>query len=220
MSEWWTYTLSDFLLFSPRVYYRLLELHNHALWPAHLLTIAAGVMIIYAIIRPSIQLTRFVLAALGVIWIWVAFAFFWERYATINWAAVYVAPVFVLQGVMLLATAAFGPVTSGQRETRFIRLSAAALFALILFAYPLIAPTMDRPWSAAEVFGIAPDPTVLATLAALAVAPIPLRWLLLVIPLAWTTIATFTLLTMEAPDVWIPPAFATVAIIISLLRNK
>ncbi len=42
MSEWWTYTLSDFLLFSPRVYYRLLELHNHALWPAHLLTIARG----------------------------------------------------------------------------------------------------------------------------------------------------------------------------------
>jgi hypothetical protein len=30
MSEWWTYTLSDFLLFSPRVYYRLFELHNRA----------------------------------------------------------------------------------------------------------------------------------------------------------------------------------------------
>ena len=33
MSEWWTYTLSDFLLFSPRTYYRLFELHHRALWP-------------------------------------------------------------------------------------------------------------------------------------------------------------------------------------------
>ena len=28
MSEWWTYRLSDFLMFSPRTYHRLFELHN------------------------------------------------------------------------------------------------------------------------------------------------------------------------------------------------
>ena len=28
MSEWWTYRLSNFLLFSPRTYYRLFELYN------------------------------------------------------------------------------------------------------------------------------------------------------------------------------------------------
>jgi hypothetical protein len=33
MPEWWTYTLSDFLLFSPRAYYRLIERHNAAVWP-------------------------------------------------------------------------------------------------------------------------------------------------------------------------------------------
>ena len=34
MPEWWTYSLSDFLMFSPRTYYRLFELHNAAIWPA------------------------------------------------------------------------------------------------------------------------------------------------------------------------------------------
>ena len=29
----WSYRLSDFLLFSPRVYWRMFELHNAALWP-------------------------------------------------------------------------------------------------------------------------------------------------------------------------------------------
>ena len=37
MSEWWTYRPEDFLLFSPRVYWRMFELHNAALWPLQLL---------------------------------------------------------------------------------------------------------------------------------------------------------------------------------------
>ena len=46
MSEWWTYRLDDFLLFSPRVYWRMFELHNAAFWPLQLLTLAAGLIII------------------------------------------------------------------------------------------------------------------------------------------------------------------------------
>lgn len=42
MSEWWTYSLRDFLLFSPHTYYRLFELYNQALWPLHLLALAIG----------------------------------------------------------------------------------------------------------------------------------------------------------------------------------
>ena len=49
MSEWWTYRPEDFLLFSPRVYWRMFELHNAALWPLHLLALAAGLIIIVLI---------------------------------------------------------------------------------------------------------------------------------------------------------------------------
>ena len=42
MSEWWTYHLSDFLLFSPRTYYRLFELYNAAIWPAQIVALGAG----------------------------------------------------------------------------------------------------------------------------------------------------------------------------------
>src|SRR4029450_4190009 len=51
MSEGWTYRAEDFLLFSPRVYWRMFELHNAALWPLHLLTLAAGLIIILLIAR-------------------------------------------------------------------------------------------------------------------------------------------------------------------------
>ncbi len=46
MSEWWTYSLSDFLLFSPRTYYRLSELYNIAIWPAQIVMLALGVALV------------------------------------------------------------------------------------------------------------------------------------------------------------------------------
>jgi len=50
MSEWWTYRLTSFLLFSPRTYYRLLELYNLAIWPAQLAGMAIGLAIVALLI--------------------------------------------------------------------------------------------------------------------------------------------------------------------------
>jgi hypothetical protein len=47
MFEWWTYRFSDFLLFSADTYYRLFELYNQAIWPAHVLVVALGVLAIF-----------------------------------------------------------------------------------------------------------------------------------------------------------------------------
>lgn len=208
MSEWWTYSLSDLLLFSPRVYYRLFELHNHALWPAHILTMIVGLAMVFALARPSAQRTRFTLVALGALWIWVAWAFFWARYATINWAALYVAPVFALEGLMLAGIGLSGKWLDVAPTAPLVRSAGIALLAAALLGYPLIAPLAGRSWSAAEVFGIAPDPTVLATLAILAAARDGVRWTMMVVPLLWVMMSTATLWALEAPEFWIAPLLA------------
>ena len=46
MPEWWTYGLSDFLMFSPRTYYRQIELYNLAIWPAQLVGAGIGAAIL------------------------------------------------------------------------------------------------------------------------------------------------------------------------------
>jgi len=102
MSEWWTYRAEDFLLFSPRVYWRLFELHNAALWPLHLLTLAAGLIVILLIARRPGGGTRWPALILAVLWIFVGWSFLWNRYATINWAAAYLAPAFAVEGILLL----------------------------------------------------------------------------------------------------------------------
>src|ERR1700716_1223633 len=102
MSEWWTYRPGDFLLFSPRVYWRMFELHNAALWPLHVLTLAAGLIIILLIARRPTTWARWIAFILAILWVFVGWSFLWNRYATINWAAAYVAPAFAVEGVLLL----------------------------------------------------------------------------------------------------------------------
>jgi len=220
MSEWWTYSLSDMLLFSPRVYYRLFALHNHALWPAQLLTIAVGLGMIYTLARPSAVRTRLTLVALGVLWIWVGWAFFWERYATINWAAPYIAPLYALQGVLLVAAGLSGNWLKISAPAWRVRSLGALLFATVLIGYPLITPAVGRPWAAAEVFGVAPDPTALATLAVLAVARDGLRWVSMVVPLLWIVVSAATLWTMQSTEFWIAPLAALFALSIACLPAR
>ena len=101
MPEWWTYGLGDFLLFSPRTYYRLIERYNAASWPLHLVGAAAGLSLLALHRRITPLWTRVVCAVLAAAWGWVGWAFLWRRYATINWAAEYFAWGFAAEAVLL-----------------------------------------------------------------------------------------------------------------------
>src|SRR5688572_26516809 len=108
MPDWWTYQLSDFLLFSPRTYYRMIERYNEELWPAHLLTLALGCVILVMLLRPKPGHQRIIWSTLTVLWIWIGWTFLWRRYATINWAVVYLLPLLGLQALLLLRAAWLG----------------------------------------------------------------------------------------------------------------
>jgi hypothetical protein len=195
MTEWWTYAPADLLMFSPRVYFRLLELHNAALWPAQLLTLVLGLAMVVIAIRAPPWAGRAIAGVLGVLWIWVAWSFLWERYATINWAAAYVAPVFAAQGLGLIWLGVVRQRLELVSHRGLAWWSAAALAAAAVMLYPLLAPLMGRPWSAAEAFGIFPDPTAVATLAALALMRRSLP--LMIIPALWCALAAETLWLLE-----------------------
>ena len=213
MSEWWTYGPSDLLLFSPGVYYRQFELHNQALWPVQIIALALGVALFVLVLRPSPARSRVIAAIMGLLWIWVGWFFVWQRYTTINWAATYAVPLFMLQGALLFAAAATRNDLELGKERGFLRGFALALLAFALFFYPLLAPMLGRSWQAAEIFGIAPDPTALATLAVVILSRLRIRWLLMIVPAFWCVITGATLWTMAAPDFWVAPVCALAAVI-------
>jgi hypothetical protein len=127
----------------------------------------------------------------------------------------YVAPVFALEAMLLLvAGVMFGRLTFDWRGARGSL--GLLLVAFALAGQPLLAPLAGRPWAGAEIFGIAPDPTAIATLGLVLLAQGRLAIVLLPIPLLWCLASGATLWAMEAPEAWIPPGAAVLAIAVSI----
>ena len=222
MQEWWTYSLSDFLLFSPRTYYRLIERHNLALWPAQLLTLGLGAALAMLLRTPTPGRSRVIAGVLAGLWAWVGWAFVARRYAAINWAAIWAAWLFAVQALLL----GWLGVARGELSFRWrggaSGLIGGALFAGSLVLYPLLGPAVGRGWTRAEVFGIVPDPTVLATLGLLmsAGASPRSRWALMTGPLLWCVLSGTTLFAMGSPEAWILLAATAVAITVAMARGQ
>ncbi len=209
MSVWLSYTLSDFLLFTPHTYYRLFELYNRALWPLHLLALALGLALIALLLRGGVWRGRAVAAILAACWLWVAWGYLYARYDSINWAARYFAVAFVVQAALLiLVGVVMNRFTPGADAVHRV---GAAIVAFALLLQPLIAPLLGRPWLQMEVFGLTPDPTVAATLGAL-VALRRAHFSLLIIPLLWCALTGATLWAMAAPDALLMPAIAVLGL--------
>jgi hypothetical protein len=219
MPEWWSYRLSDFLLFSPRTYYRMIERLNESVWPAHLLTLALGGMILVLALRPTVPRLRIAWMTLALLWLWTGWAFVGRRYSAINWAAVYLLPLFGLQALLLVVAALRASTASQFRG--WTRATGLTLLAGAVVFYPVIAPLLGRGWGQAEVFGIAPDPTALATLGLVLLAPSRQAAGLMAIPVLWCLISGLTLWAMDSPEAWLPPALALSSVLVTtLLRTR
>lgn len=214
MSEWWTYTLSDFLMFSAHTYYRLFELYNREIWPAQIVAVGLGIVALLCLQRAGARQGRVVAAILAACWLWVAWAFQMERYATIHWAARHFALGFAIEALLLIWIGVIrGQLLFGQ-SAKAIRLAGFYLFLFALAVQPLIGPAIGRPWLQAEIFGIAPDPTVVATLAILLPVSGRMRWRLLWIPIIWCVISGATLWAMGSADALLMPLIALLALLL------
>ncbi len=212
MTEWWTYGLSDFLLFSPRTYYRLIERYNVAVWPAHVLTIGLGLGMLGALRRPTPAWNRAIAAVLAALWAWVAWGFVRQRYAEINWSVTYFVWLFAIEAVLLgWLGAVRGWLTLRPARDMAGRLGAALVAVSVVF-YPLFAALAGRDWRQAEVFGLTPDPTVIGTLGILLLAEPPRRTLV-VAPLLLAAISGATLWAMGSPERWVMLAALALALL-------
>ncbi|HEX7927252.1 MAG TPA: DUF6064 family protein [bacterium] len=198
MGEWWTYRVADFVMFAPRTYYRLFALYNADVWPAHIMGLAAGVAIVALVLRPRVWGGRVIAALLALGWLWVAAMYLHPHYATIHWAADDFAMAFVAQALLLAWLAARGGVTVRARPTGVAWVGMATLVYAVALQ-PLVGPLLTRPWQQAEVFGMAPDPTVIGTLGVLMAAE-RAHWLLLPIPVLWCAYNAATLAVLGSPE--------------------
>lgn len=214
MSEWWTYRLSDFVMFSGPTWYGLLELHNGDWFPIHALTLLVAVTLVWSVFSKEAGAARNALVLCGLAWFFVGWAFHWERYSPINWGARYFAVAFGLQALLLVGMGLAG---------RHLRLAwdglagrLGALMLLLALLYPLLAPALGRPFTQSEWLGLMPAPTVLATLGLLlCLRPDGglrhrrrsgvLLMASMTLPLLWCAVAGATLESLQAPEWFLLP---------------
>lgn len=219
MDDWLSYRPSDFLMFSPRVYWRLFETLNEAWWPAQPFLVAAGAGCLWALRRPqrggTAPALRGTACFLAACWALAGWAFLLERFAPVNWPARAYAVVFALQAAALLVPALAGGLRLAADPLR--RAAALMLGLWGLAAHPLLAVAGGRGWAQAEVFGLAPDPTAIGTLAFLLAVSgdsgAARTWLraLWILPLGWCGLSAVTLATMGSPQAWAILAAALLA---------
>lgn len=213
MGDWSSYSLSDFLLFSPQVYERLFVLNNQDMWPAQFIWLALGAGALAGAVRRGRSGAGALVVIMGAAWLSVAAGFFSARYQEINWLGAYIAPLAALQGAGLIAFGLWGKVRFAVFEARMPEILGLGVLVFAIAGYPLMAPVFGHSAAGAQVFGLTPDPTAVATLAALALIASRMRFILAVVPIGWCGFTGLTLWTLGRADHLIAPGLMAIALI-------
>ena len=118
-----------------------------------------------------------------------------------HWAIAWVWPAFLVEAAVLVLL-----VLPLARPSGGLRRACGTSLLLLAIAYPLVGFAAGRPPGEAEVVGIAPDPTAIATLGLVSLARGRLVALAAPIPILWLVIGTTTLTTMDEATSWVPLA--------------
>lgn len=190
METWLSYRPADLLMFSAETYLRLFERLNRATWPAHWLLPLVAVMIVALALGRHRWQHRLAAGGLSLALALVAWRFF-GLYAEINLAAPWLAVLFVIPSLALAAVAIIGPGLALDRRARGWG-AGLVLLAWGLALHPLALLAGGRAAAGVELFGLAPDPTAIATLGLLLMSRVPGRGWLMILPLAWCALSALT----------------------------
>lgn len=198
-------------MFSARAYYGLFARMNLRVWPVQLLALAVGVVVAVLMVRGGARRSRVGAGLLTVAWSSVAGIYFLSEYVTIHTYARWFAAAFGVEALLLLLVALRRNRAPDDEPPGVRAIAGGALMAIALFIQPLLAPLGGRPWSQAEVFALAPDPTVAYTLGAL--LALRASWWAWVIPVGWVLYDAMTLRVLHAPEWAVVPTVAVIAVL-------
>ncbi len=217
MEQWSSYRFEDFVLFSGRVYLRMLEAYNQQWWEWQL---TVGPIFLALLVYSHKRSVGWILLGfVAISWVGSGYLFFQGAYLSINWAAEYFAYGFYVQAALLAGVG----IHQRFMETKTTTVSHPGYLeffvGLIFVGYPCVLWLSGRPFWAYEAIAFHPDPTVLITMAY--ILKLPARWNLLIlmpIPVFWCLISWATLDTLNVPG--IAASFGISLLLVLLLVAK
>ena len=195
-ADWLSYSLQDFLMFSPEVFLRLYVRLNQDIWPGQAVFLLVALTVPWLLTRRKQSLRRGGIALVALTWISCGFGFLWHYYGEINWPAVWFGGFFVAQGLLMASVALVSTISAipdGRKGTVWLVVGwlSAALFL------PWLTVLQSGQVQALAFVGLFPGTTVAAGSLALVLVPRPWRWPLLLLPLAWALFSAATYWTLQ-----------------------
>lgn len=218
MHDLLSYSINDFLMYSPEIYYRLLARYNAAIWPLQVVALVGCFLMIGLLCRPQKRSGLVIGFMAACAWLWIGLVYFPGYYGTISWVAPYFSGLFVFEALLIAVSVVRGSLCFACK-LQGIRLVGLVLFAGILLLMPGLAIVEGgRGEELEEMVWLTPDATVLAT-CALFLAASRSRWFLFLAPAIWTVLQGALLWAMESPGWWLMPTITSVTIAGALYRR-
>jgi len=203
------------LPFSRDQFFDVFARYNEAVWPTQLALTGAGVACAVAALlgRGGDRAISYVLAGL---WAWMAVAYHFAFFASINPAA------WLFGCLFLVATALFA--AYGTKSTlrfggaRGIRgVAGVGLVAYALILYPVIGSVVGHAYPRTPTFGL-PCPTTIFTLGMLLLARRPVPGALFIVPMLWSAVGTFAAIELGVTQDYGLPLAALVTAVLMIRR--
>lgn len=192
--------------------------YNAEVWPAQVFALGLALAAVWLAASPRSWSGPAVAAILAAGWAWCGLAFFLQHFVRFDFMAPVYGVAFLLQALLVLWCLARGRfVFAGTPDG--VTATALLLAFLAVVGLPLVTGLGGFGFASARIVGLAPDPTVLFTLAMLLLVEDRARWLLMVLPLSWCALAGVTGWALGVPEALAVAASGPVVLLAVLWRR-
>ncbi len=190
------------LPFSRLEFLRIFSDYNESIWPAQVLAAALGLAAIALVFSRRNWAGRLIATILAAYWAFMGIAYHWLFFSEVNTAAYFFGALFLVYATILVIEGTVRDRVHFEISWDFRGSVALLLIAYSFLAYPIVGLTVTHPYPETPLFGVAPCPTVIFTLALLIIASHPRRVLLALVPLLWAAIGSSAAFLLDVPQDW------------------
>lgn len=184
------YSLQDFLLFSPEVYWRMLRnIANDFIWLSGLVNLVLlGALL--AVNKPQARALMY--WVMTVCWVWLSWRFYIIEYGSINWFARYIGGFCLVLTPVFIALA----VRSNEQLNVLELTLLSSTIVYIILLRPLLLKLLGNDWQFSGL-GLLPVPTLLTCIGLLLSVRFSYRWLVVSLLSAVLTMEVITLFMVQ-----------------------
>lgn len=176
--------------------------YNLAIWPIQFGMAILGILAIAMLFRRPTWADRTIATVLALFWSLMAAGYHWSFFTSINNGAYAFGALFLLAAVIFVIE---GVIRDRIRFHLVPGIRAWLAGGLILYSfvvYPLVGLTLTHPFPKTPLFGVAPCPTTIFTLALLLIAQHPNPLAIAGIPLLWSVIGGSAAVVLDVRLDW------------------